>query len=35
MVDDGRWEALYKKWLGDVGGLPSSSDAKKALPATS
>lgn len=35
MVEDGRWEAMYKKYLGNVGGLPSAADAKKVLPATS
>jgi hypothetical protein len=35
MVADGRWEKLYNQYLGNVGGLPSASDAKGKLPATS
>jgi len=34
MLADGRWEALYKKYLGNVEGLPSSSELKAKLPST-
>jgi glutamate transport system substrate-binding protein len=34
MLGDGRWEALYKKYLGNVEGLPSASDLKAKLPPT-
>jgi len=34
MLPDGRWEALYKKYLGNVEGLPSASDLKAKLPPT-
>jgi glutamate transport system substrate-binding protein len=34
MLADGRWEAIYKKYLGNVEGLPSSSDLKAKLPPT-
>ena len=34
MLADGRWEALYNQYLGNVGGLPSAAEAKSALPAT-
>jgi hypothetical protein len=32
MLNDGRWQALYQKYLGNVGGLPSAADAKAKLP---
>lgn len=35
MVADGRWEKLYNQYLGNVGGLPTASDAKTQLPTTS
>jgi glutamate transport system substrate-binding protein len=35
MLEDGRWEDMYEEYLGDVEGLPSASEAKEALPATS
>jgi ABC-type amino acid transport substrate-binding protein len=35
MLQDGRWEALYKKYLGEVQGLPASAEAKAKLPSTS
>jgi glutamate transport system substrate-binding protein len=34
MLQDGRWEQLYKQYLGDVQGLPSSTEAKAKLPPT-
>ena len=34
MIQDGRWEKLYTQYLGNVGGLPSASDAKSKLPPT-
>lgn len=35
MLEDGRWEDMYEEYLGEVEGLPSASEAKEALPATS
>lgn len=35
MLADGRWEALYKQYLGNVEGIPNSSQAKAELPPTS
>jgi glutamate transport system substrate-binding protein len=34
MIQDGRWEKLYTQYLGNVGGLPSPSEAKSKLPPT-
>jgi len=34
MLADGRWEAMYTKYLGNVEGLPKAADAKSRLPAT-
>jgi glutamate transport system substrate-binding protein len=34
MLQDGRWEQLYKQYLGDVQGLPPSTEAKAKLPPT-
>jgi glutamate transport system substrate-binding protein len=34
MLQDGSWEQLYKQYLGDVQGLPSSTEAKAKLPPT-
>jgi glutamate transport system substrate-binding protein len=35
MLADGRWEKLYTQYLGKVEGLPTASEAKAALPASS
>jgi glutamate transport system substrate-binding protein len=35
MLKDGRWEAMYEKYLGEVGGLPTAEQAKATLPASS
>lgn len=35
MLEDGRWEDLYEEYLGEVEGIPSASEAKELLPATS
>ena len=35
MLSDGRWEEIYKKYLGNVEGIPASGAAKTALPPTS
>jgi glutamate transport system substrate-binding protein len=34
MLVDGRWEALYRKYLGNVEGLPSAPELKAKLPTT-
>lgn len=34
MLQDGRWEQMYTKYLGKVEGLPSAAAAKSELPAT-
>jgi glutamate transport system substrate-binding protein len=33
MLKDGRWDAIYTKYLGGIEGLPSAADARAALPA--
>ena len=35
MLKDGRWEKLYGQFIGQAPGLPSATDAKAKLPASS